>query len=399
MFRADTGREPRTPRPASYAVRLALPAAAVLTAVSACARFGGAGGGGEPLVLGLAVPLTDTEGKPDVYGVRSRMGAELAVEELNARNAFGARTLALRLVNDKGDPETAIAVADSLVQDDRVLAVVGHVYSGATIQAAGRYTGHLPAVATSATSPEITRLGDWIFRVASSDSANAVALAKAAQGMGRRIAILYANDDYGQGLARNFAAALRAAGGQVAEMDPFLDATEDFRPYLLRMKGRGVDLVFVAGLQDPAARAIAQAQEVGLAARFVGGDGIEGLASMGARYDGTAVGVLFHPQMSDSSRAFVERYRARYREDPDSQAALAYDAVRLLARALEAGHRDPESIRGWLAGVGRDGRGGSDAFEGVAGTVKFDEHGDPVDKRFTMGVIQGGAIALPEAGR
>ncbi|HEX6910656.1 MAG TPA: hypothetical protein VF142_09675, partial [Longimicrobium sp.] len=67
--------------------------------------------------------------------------------------------------------------------------------------------------------------------------------------------------------------------------------------------------------------------------------------------------------------------------------------------ALEAGHRDPASIRAWLAGVGRDGRGGSPAFEGVAGTVKFDEHGDPVDKRFTMGVIQGGAIALPEAGR
>jgi branched-chain amino acid transport system substrate-binding protein len=182
-------------------------------------------------------------------------------------------------------------------------------------------------------------------------------------------------------------------------MDPFLDDTGDFRPYLRRMKGRGVDLVFVAGLQEPAARAIRQAQEVGLAARFVGGDGIEGLAGMGAGFDGTAVGVLFHPQMSDSARAFVQRYRARYREDPDSQAALAYDAVRLLARALEEGRRDPRAIRDWLAGVGADGRGSSPAFEGVAGTVKFDEHGDPVDKRFTMGVIQGGAIRLPEAGR
>lgn len=394
----EPGREPRPARPVRTAARLAVLASAGLALLSGCARAGG-GGGGDTLVLGLAVPLTDTEGKPDVYGVRSRMGAELAVEELNARNAFGDRRLVLRLVNDKGDPETAIAVADSLVRDGSVLAVVGHVYSGATIQAASRYAGRLPAVATSATSPEISRLGDWIFRVASSDSANAVALARAAQGMGRRIAILYANDDYGQGLARNFASALRAAGGQVAAMDPFLDDTDDFRPYLRRMKGRGVDLVFVAGLQDPAARAIQQAQEVGLAARFVGGDGIEGLAGMGARYDGTAVGVLFHPQMSDSSRAFVQRYRARYREDPDSQAALAYDAVRLLARALEDGRRDPEAIREWLAGVGRDGRGRSPAFEGVAGTVKFDEHGDPVDKRFTMGVIQGGTISLPEAGR
>jgi branched-chain amino acid transport system substrate-binding protein len=152
--------------------------------------------------------------------------------------------------------------------------------------------------------------------------------------------------------------------------------------------------VFVAGLQDPAARAITQAQQVGLTARFMGGDGIEGLGAMGARYDGTAVGVLFHPQMSDSSRAFVARYRARYNEDPDSQSALAYDAVRLLARALQAGHRDPASIRQWLAGVDAD-----DAFEGVAGQVAFDQNGDPVNKRFTLGVIRNGGIVLPEAGR
>lgn len=396
MSADEPGREPRAARPLRIAARRAALAAVGLVALG-CARTGG--GAGDTLVLGLAVPLTDTGGKPDPYGVSSRMGAELAVEELNARNAFGGPRLVLRLVNDRGDAETAIAVADSLVRDGSVLAVVGHVYSGTTIQAASRYQDNLPAVATSATSPEISRLGDWIFRVASSDSANAVALARAARGMGSRIAILYANDDYGQGLARTFAAALRAGGGEVAAMDPFLDDTDDFRPYLLRMKARGVDLVFVAGLQEPAARAIGQAREVGLAARFVGGDGIEGLAGRGAGFDGTAVGVLFHPQMSDSSRAFVERYRARYRRDPDSQAALAYDAVRLLAGALADGRRDPRAIRDWLAGVGREGRQGSPAFEGVAGTVTFDEHGDPVDKRFTMGVIQGGAIALQEAGR
>jgi branched-chain amino acid transport system substrate-binding protein len=388
-FAASSGRPPRRARAAVLAL------GAFALAAGACATMGGGGG---DLVLGLAVPLTDGAGGADVYGVRSRMGAQLAVEELNAANLFGGRKLALRILDDKGDPAAAIAVADSLVRDPAVVAVVGHVYSGTTIAASQQYTGNLPAVATSATSPEISRLGGWIFRVASSDSANAVALARAANRMGRRIAVLYANDDYGQGLARNFVSALRAAGGGVAAMDPFLDDTENFRPYLQRMKARGVDLVFIAGLQDPAARAIAQAQEVGLAARFLGGDGIEGLAGMGARYDGTAVGVLFHAQMSDSARAFVQRYRARYKEDPDSQSALAYDAVRLLARALQAGHRDPAAIRRWLEGVGAE-RGGSPAFEGVAGSVAFDQNGDPVNKRFTLGVIRGGSIVLPEAGR
>ncbi|HZG43320.1 MAG TPA: ABC transporter substrate-binding protein, partial [Longimicrobium sp.] len=168
-------------------------------------------------------------------------------------------------------------------------------------------------------------------------------------------------------------------------------------PYLRRMQRRGVDLVFLAGLQDPAARAIAQAQGLGMQARFMGGDGIEGLASAGARFDGTGVGLLFHPQMSDSSRAFAARYRARYGDEPDSQAALAYDAVRLMARALADGRQTPEAIRGYLEHVGRD--GGPPAFEGVAGRVAFDRNGDPVNKRFTLGVIQGGRIVLPEGAR
>ena len=396
MLFAESGREPRPPRPAARTRRLAPLAALALAA--ACGGFpGGAGGGGDELVLGLAIPLTDTEGRPDVYGVSSQKGAVLAVEELNAARAFDGRTLVLRTVNDKGDGTVAIEVADSLVNDPRVIGVVGHAYSGATIQAAQRYDGNLAAVAITATSPEISKLGDWIYRVASSDSANAVALAQTARQLGRRIAVLYANDDYGQGLARTFVSALRQGGGTVHGMDPFLDDTQDFTPYLRRMAARGVDLVFLAGLQDPAARAIAQAQQVGLTARFIGGDGVEGLMGMGPRYDGTTVGVLFHPEMSDSSRAFVQRYRRRYREDPDSQAALAYDAVRLLAGALRDGRRDREGVRAWLHGVGR--QGGPPAFEGIAGTVAFDENGDPVNKRFPMGVIRGGRIVLPEGGR
>lgn len=390
-----SGREPRASRPAVRVHRLA-PLAA-LGLVAACGAIPG-GGGGDALVLGLAIPLTDAQGRPDVYGVSSQKGAALAVEELNAANAFGrGRTLSLRTVDDKGDGEVAIQVAAQLVEDREVIGVVGHAYSGATIQAAQRYEGHLAAVAITATSPEISKLGDWIYRVASSDSANAVALAQRARSMGQRIAVLYSNDDYGQGLARTFVTALRQANVQVAGMDPFLDDTEDFTPYLRRMSGRGVDLVFLAGLQDPAARAITQAQQVGLTARFIGGDGVEGLMGMGPQFDGTTVGILFHPEMSDSSRAFVQRYRKRYGEDPDSQAALAYDAVRLLAGALQAGHRDRESVRAWLQGVGQE--GGAPAFEGVAGRVAFDKNGDPVNKRFPMGVIQGGRIVLPEGGR
>jgi branched-chain amino acid transport system substrate-binding protein len=208
--------------------------------------------------------------------------------------------------------------------------------------------------------------------------------------MGRRVAVAYANDEYGRGLVVPFLAALQANRVAPVESDPFLADTEDFRPYLRRMQARGVDLLFVAGLQDAAARVIDQAKEVGLAARVLGGDGVEGLVAMGPAYEGTVVGVLYHELASDSSRVFAARYRARYKEEPDSQAALAFDAVRLLARALREGHRDRESIRRYLEGVGR--QGGSEPFPGAAGTVSFDANGDPMNKKLNVGEIRGGRI-------
>src|SRR5687768_2001647 len=106
-----------------------LGATGLALALSGC---GGSGGG--PLVLGLAVPLTDTDGQPDGYGELSQMGAQLALGEVN-RERIDGRQLRLRIVNDKGDGSTAIAVADSLGQDEDVLAVIGHIYSGTTVAA------------------------------------------------------------------------------------------------------------------------------------------------------------------------------------------------------------------------------------------------------------------------
>jgi branched-chain amino acid transport system substrate-binding protein len=219
--------------------------------------------------------------------------------------------------------------------------VVGHVNSGTMTAAAFIYQQGLPAVATSATSPGISRLGEWIFRVASSDSANAVELARHARGYNTPTAILYENDDYGRGLADSFRSALAAGGTRVVESDPYLESAEDLTPYLERLRSRGAGLVFIAGLEVGAARIIRQAQEVGLNARFLGGDGVEGLVEMGPEFEGTRVGLLFHPDASPAARAFADRFRAAYGREPDSFAALGYDATHLLARAAGANGREP----------------------------------------------------------
>ncbi len=360
-------------------VRIAL-CALLLAPAAACSEK-------ETVHLGLPYP------KGDVYGENTRMGAMLAVEEINAKGGAGGRKIELIEADDQGDGQRAIAVAEEYGGDERVVAVVGHVFSGTTRAAASAYERHrLPAVATSATATDISALGPYTFRVASSDSANAVVLARAAGGMGRRTAVLYSNDDYGRGLARNFSTALRAAGGTVLGEDPYLDTMPDFGPYIERLKRRQADLVFVAGIDEGAAKLIPQADRMGLGARFMGGDGLEALVSRGAGFDGTVVGLLYHPDASPRARAFAEAYRARYAREPDSSAALAYDAVKLLAGAIAAGRTDREGIRGWLEAVGRD--GAHPVYQGVAGPVAFDANGDPKEKGFNVGVIQNGRIQL-----
>lgn len=364
-----------------------------LVSIASILLAAGCGKEAEPLWLGLQIPLTDADGKPDLYGELSRMGAQMALDEINAGRGIDGRPLQLRLVNDKGDDATAIGVADSLAKDRRVLAVVGPIYSSTTVASSQVYeNAGVPTLATSATSPQISGLGPYTFRVASSDSANAVALAAAARATGLRTAVLYSNENYGQGLMRVFDRALREHGAPPVAEDPYLEDMPDFRPYLLRLKARGAQMVFIAGVDQGARTLIPQAREVGLNARFMGGDGIEALKEDGSTYDGTMIGVLFHPDESAKAHDFAARFRERFKREPDSSAALAYDAVHLLARALRDGARSREDVRRYLERVGRE--DGSPRYDGVAGPVAFDANGDPQGKTCVIGTVHAGKIVL-----
>jgi branched-chain amino acid transport system substrate-binding protein len=367
-------------RSASRAVAAALP-------MLAAALAGCGSGTQETLVLGVVGPFEAS------YGASMKQGAQLAQHEINERGGIRGRTLELRIRDDRADPQAAIAIADEFRNDPSVLAVVGHVNSSTMIAAAPVYQAGLTAVSTSATSPEVSRLGDWVFRVATSDSANAVELARLARRLDVPTAILYANDDYGRGLAISFRSALLAEGASIVESDPYLESTEDFRPYLERLRRKNAGLIFIAGLEGGASRIIAQARDLGLQARFLGADGLEGLVVMGPAYDGTLVGLLYHPHASPAARQFAERFRAAYGREPDSFAALGYDATHLLARAIESVGPDREAIRDYIASVGRD---RSPAYPGATGTIRFDEHGDPVGKGYAAGEIRDGKIHLSD---
>ena len=130
------------------------------------------------------------------YGLANKQGIQLAVDEINASPGWASsRHLSIQFADDSGNGTRASSVAQEFVNSPRIVAVVGHVNSGAMVSAAHVYDKHLAAVATTATSPVLTGISPWAFRVITSDSVNAQTIAQFVSARGRtRVAILYENN-------------------------------------------------------------------------------------------------------------------------------------------------------------------------------------------------------------
>ena len=355
-------------------------------ALLACTLLLGCTGRAAPILIGTAGPWKEG------FGARTREGVEMAVAEINRRGGVRGRRLELVARDDDADGAKAVAIAKEFVETPRLVAVVGHVTSGAMVAAAKIYDGRLPAVATSATSPDLTGISPWTFRVISSDSTNGLDMARFAARLGRhRAAILYENDSYGRGLADAFR---RSFAGAVVSIDPIAADMRNFEPYVAFYRERVPDLVFVAGTEQTGMALLREARREGLNADFLGGDGWTGVVDDPAA-EGAYVGAPFTPaDPRPEVQQFVRAFRAAYRVDPDGNAALGYDATMLVARAIERAGADRGKVRDWLAGLGSHG-----AFQGITGDIRFRPDGDPIGKSFVMTRVRRGALVVEGAGR
>lgn len=367
--------------------RILTPILGLAALVAFATGCGSSDSAGDTLRLGVATPLEQ------FIGAQTLRGAELARDQLNADGGVRGKMVELLAVTDSASAQRAVSVADGFFGDATIAAVIGHSTSGATLAAATIYNRGLAAVSPTATSPEISDAGDWIFRIASSDAANSAGLARfALRELGTRAAILYANEPYGRGLREGFGEAYRANGGELVEEYPYIEGTtQDFEAYLMGIQTAGPDLIFIGGLDASAGLIIQQARQLGIEAPIIGGDGLLGLAGLDPVYDGTYVGLLYHSDApGQTSHQFVEAYRSAYGALPDHFAALAYDAVMLVAQAAEEVGLDREKIRAYLDDVGSKRSG----FQGVSGLTAFDANGDPMGKSYAVGRISGNVMDL-----
>lgn len=343
-----------------------------------------------PIVLGLAGPFSQPRGASMLRAAR------LAVKEINAKGGVRGRQLELRVADDSGSEDVAVRVAERLHADPAVVAVIGHLASGPSITAARVY-GAAPnpvvMISPSASSPDLTGIGPYVFRVCPSDLQHGSQLAEfASRALGaRRAGIIYVNDDYGRGVRRTFATEFRRLGGTVVEADPYVATTASLEPYLSRMRrAGGVDVLLLAAERPGAELALREMRALGVAWPVLGGDAITGIEADGALAEGVRLSSAYLPDRpGERNGAFVAAYARAYPgERPDHRGAGAYDAVYLLARAIDEGGETRREIRDYLARVGH----GTPGFEGVTGTIAFDSSGDVPGKTVVIGVVRGGRL-------
>ncbi len=338
--------------------------------------------------LGLAAPIGTTAGD-GMY-----QGALLAVEEINQGGGIDGRMLELDVRDDRMDAARAIEVAAEFRDESDVVAVVGHLTSGATVAAAERYDGLL-AISPGATSPELSGASEWVFRVCPSDLHQSNTLADWAYEHLEldRAAILYVNDAYGRGVLTAFAPAFEELGGTIVGRSPYLPSLlEDgveIDAYLERAIRAGMDALVIVGVGDEVPEIVRTARALGYRGPVLGTDGLIGMAQAGPVGEGTYVTAGFLPDRpTDEAREFVRRYSERFGQAPRDGSAHAYDTVKLLARAIREAGTDRRALRDYVAGIGTV----HPAFEGVTGTIRFDEAGDAIGKDVAVGMVRDGQI-------
>jgi branched-chain amino acid transport system substrate-binding protein len=368
----------------------------VLAILAGSWLVGCGGSAQEELVVGEYGSLT---GNDATFGQSTKNGIEIALAELRATGEGKIGGLPLRLVveDDQGRAEEAATVVQKLINQDRVMAVLGEVASSRSLAGAPIcQSAGVPMISPSSTNPRVTQVGDFIFRMCFLDDFQGHVMAVfTAQNLGlRRVAMLKdVKNDYSVGLAQYFTDAFRAMGGQVIVEQAYSSGDQDFRAQLTAIKARRPQAVVVPGYYTEAGLIARQARELGITVPLIGGDGWESeqlLAIGGEALNGCYYSNHWALDYPDPRlQAFLRRYRETYNGDPDAIAGLAYDAANVLFGAIaRLAETDPEAFKGLSSRQAgsearrvacrklRDLIAATREYPGVTGTITLDENRD-----------------------
>lgn len=334
-----------------------------------------AGNSTSELIIGTGLALT---GGSAEQGNRARRGALLAIEEANATGGINGRMIKLLPLDDRGDPKEAANVASRLASEKNVMAVIGHTNSSCTLAGAPIYNrNRLVQITCSSSSPKISNAGKYTFRVWNSDVYTIAFNMKQILDKGfKKVAIIYENNDYGRGGFEVGEKILKEHNIVPVLTEAYLlGETKDFNTLITKMKNAGVEAVLGVSDETEIPLFMKQAHQQGYNPFFVSpGTYNPAVIKLGGKdVEGVRGSAFFDPANPPEKVArFFDKFLKRFGPEgvtgTDPISPAAYDATCMVIEALRKKGTTREDVREYLAAL-RD-------FDGVSGTLSFDENGD-----------------------
>ena len=292
-------------------------------------------------------------------------GAELAVTEINEQGGLLGRPVELiGHINKEAIPEVSVQLAETLIVEDEVIALIGPNRSSHAVEVgpvAQQYG--VPMVTTTATNPNVTNAGNFVFMASFTDSFQGAVMAQFAKSeldLSTAAVITRSGDLYTEGITEFFTRNFSQLGGDIVANELYEAGTVDFTALLTDIAAAQPDALFIAGfvadlaLITQQARALPLQNAAGDPTVFLGADSWDSqllFDNEDAELEGSFFSGHFSPETDEpTARAFVETYESIYEATPTGGVAVSYDAVKLLFEAVErAGSLDPEKVRKQLA--------------------------------------------------
>lgn len=350
----------------------------------------------DEIVIGAMGPLT---GNVAIYGIASTNGTKQAIDEINEAGGILGKQVKLVIEDEKGDTQEAVNVYNKLAESGAA-AIIGSITSGPTVAVAELANrDNMLLITPTGTQLDITEGRPSVFRVCFTDPFQGEILAQyAKETLGASTAAVLSNNssDYSQGVKDAFVAEAAAQGITIVGDESYGNDDKDFRVQLTTIASGNPDVVLIPDYYEIIALIAPQAREVGITGTFIGPDGWDGVIEQlttGISDESLKDEALEPVQNSvftnhyslddpdERIQAFIKNYNELYGENPASFSALGYDAAYMVKQAIEeAGSTDSQAIIDAMKNID---------FEGITGSIKFDENNNPIKAVSMIKVTEG----------
>jgi len=299
------------------------------------------------IYIALTAPIT---GDYAEYGGNFKKSVEMGMDLINANGGVLGKELRVVIGDSKGDPKESATLAQKFTSDKRIVAEIGDFTSTSCLAAQPIYKdAGMVQLSPTSSHPDFAKGSDFSFGIIGTQAGEGPFMAQMTKELGfKKVAVLYINNDWGIVTDKYFSGAIEANGIEVVGRDFYFDGEKDFTAVLTKLKDTNPEMLFIASLYT---------------------------------------NVVFHPASPKPEvQAFVTEFEKRYSATPNMFAAVAFDAINIMADAIErAGSTDRGAIRDAVAATKN--------FPSVTGAITFTEVGD-VMKEYTRVQVRDGEFAV-----